>query len=110
MLTDEQIKAAFKDADCMTWYDMYPSAARDVARALLAHHTEAQPQGVTDAMQPTLWAIWPPKSDAWLHTHSETLAGLAKKSGWGVIGYARIDVLDLGEGIDRAKGGSDGTK
>ena len=35
-LTDEQVKNAFYTANCKSWYDMYPSAAMDVARALLA--------------------------------------------------------------------------
>ncbi|MDN7744684.1 hypothetical protein QZM78_11570 [Burkholderia multivorans] len=35
-LTDESVKRAFYAADCKTWYETYPSAAMDVARAILA--------------------------------------------------------------------------
>jgi hypothetical protein len=35
VMTEEQVKDAFYAAHCKTWYDCYPSAARDVAREIL---------------------------------------------------------------------------
>lgn len=42
-LTDDFVKRAFYAADCKTWYEAYPSAAMDVARAILAASTVEQP-------------------------------------------------------------------
>jgi hypothetical protein len=35
VMTEDQVKDAFYAAHCKTWYDCYPSAARDVAREIL---------------------------------------------------------------------------
>ncbi|SAK19112.1 hypothetical protein UA17_01738 [Burkholderia multivorans] len=43
-LTDEFVKRAFYAADCGTWYEMYPSAAMDVAREILAASPVEQPE------------------------------------------------------------------
>ncbi|SAK17605.1 hypothetical protein UA21_01729 [Burkholderia multivorans] len=54
-LTDEFVKRAFYAADCRTWYEMYPSAAMDVAREILAASpVEQRAAALTEAQRKAL--------------------------------------------------------